>query len=418
MREVLLAIVLFAFAPVAAMAEAGPVFSSTGFDAAELGEPQAYPYPGSSRDLLRSNIVGFYTRFDLIFPMHAVARGGLPSLFKRAPQEVTLDYVYREPSTLPDYLGRYPVTALLIARDDTILFEHYQYARTDTDRFLSQSMVKTIVGMLVGIAVSEGAIHSIDDTASVYVPELAGTEYGATPLRALLHMSSGVKFVETYKPGDDNSKLGRALLGRNAPGAVAAVSQFETRDAPPGTRWYYSSAETEVLGLVVSRAVRMTLADYLSTQIWQKLGMEADAAWATDPTGQEVAYCCFVATLRDWARIGMLLANDGAWHGQQIVPRQWVIDATTVAPDEAYLAPGYHGRYTGYGYQLWLLPRGHRTFSFIGIHGQRMFVDPDAKLVMVQTAVFPETSAPAETTTLWNAVDAAYGGSAKDYTAK
>ena len=401
-----------------ALPAAGPVFSETGFDAKDLGEPQAYPYPGSLRDLLPSNVVGFYTRYDRVVPTRTVARAGVPSVFNRPPQEITLDYTYREPSTLLDYLNRYPITALLIAHGETILFEHYQYARTDTDRFLSQSMVKTIVGMLVGIAMSEGKIHSVDDTAATYVPELAGTAYGATPLRALLHMASGVKFAETYKPGDDISKLGHALFGRNAPGAVAAVRQFDFRDAPPSTRWYYASAETEVLGLVLSRAVHMTLSDYLSTRIWQKLGMESDAAWAIDPTGQEAAYCCFVATLRDWARVALLLANDGAWHGQQIVPKQWLIDATTVAPGDEYLAPGYLGRYTGYGYQVWLLPRGHRNFGFFGLHGQRIFVDPDAKLVMVQTAVFTGTAAPVETTVLWNALDAAYGGSAADYRAK
>ena len=117
---------------------------------------------------------------------------------------------------------------------------------------------------------------------------------------------------------------------------IAALRQFNTRDAPPNTRIAYASSETEVLGLVVSRAVHMPLADYLATRIWQKLGAESDAAWAIDPTGQEVAYCCFIATLRDWARLGLMLANDGAWNGQQIVPRQWLLDATAV-PRDGYL---------------------------------------------------------------------------------
>ena len=412
LRALILPVVAFA------LAGAGPVYSPSGYDGADLGEPQAYPYPGSPRDLLPSNVVGYYTRYDRIVPTRVVARAGAVSPFKRAADEIVGNYLYRGSSTLLDYINRNPITALLVAQGDTILFEHYQYARTDTDRFMSQSMVKTIVGMLVGIAVSEGAIHSIDDAASVYVPELAGTEYGNTPIRALLHMASGLRFTETYKPGDDSSKLGRALLGPGARGAVAALQQFDTREAAPGTRWNYAGGDTEVLGLVLSRAVHMTLADYLSMRIWQKLGMEADGAWAVDPTGQEVAYCCFTATLRDWARIAMLLANDGAWHGEQVIPRQWVIDATTVAEGQSYLAPGYLGRYTGYGYQLWLLPRPKRIFGLFGIHGQRIFIDPDAKLVMVQTAVFPEPSAPVETNVVWNALDAAYGNSAGDYSAK
>jgi CubicO group peptidase (beta-lactamase class C family) len=183
----------------------------------------------------------------------------------------------------------------------------------------SQSMARTLTGLLVGIAVSEGAIHSIDDTAATYVPEMAGTEYGATPLSALLHMSSGVAFREqTYEPDEDIINLHKALLGKDAVGATAALRQFNTRDAPPNTRLAYASSETEVLGLVVSRAVHMPLADYLATRIWQKLGAESDAAWAIDATGQEVAYCCFIATLRDWARLGLMLANDGAWNGQDM----------------------------------------------------------------------------------------------------
>ena len=272
-------------------------------------------------------------------------------------------------------------------------------------------MVKTITAMLVGIAVSEGAILSIDDTAATYVPELAGTEYGATPLRALLHMSSGVAFSEQpYQPDDDIFQLHLALLGYHAVGAVAALRQFNRRDAPPNSRFAYASSETELLGLVVSRAVKMSLADYLSTRIWQKLGAEADAAWAVDPTGQEVAYCCFIATLRDWARLGLMLANDGAWNGQQIVPKQWLLDATTV-PADSYLRNTI-ARYWGYGYQTWLLPGERRMFLLLGIQGQDIFVDPQSKLIMVHTAVRPRPVGDpkaAELVALWYAVVAQFG---------
>ena len=387
------------------------VFSADGFAADAYGRPQGYPVPGSSRDLGTTNMVGFYSHYDRIGRMHDVATAGAPSPLLRAEHELSVTYAYKAHQTsITDYLDRNPVTGLLVARDDTILFEHYQYGRTDQDRFLSQSMAKTITMMLVGIALSEGAIRSIDDPAAAYVPELAGTEYGKTPLRALLHMSSGVTFRETYTNGDDNQKLGRAL--NNPAGAVAAVSQFNTRDAAPGTRWYYSGAETEILGLIVSRAVHMTLAEYLSQRIWQKMGMEAPAAWASDAAGQEIAYCCFVATLRDWARLGLMLAHDGAWNGQQIVPKQWLLDATTVAPGEDYLAPGKIYGFWGYGFQVWLYPAGRRMFVLMGIHGQRMFVDPQSKLVMVQTAVFPSPGGGslAEALALWDAVVVGYGG--------
>ncbi|MEH2536557.1 MULTISPECIES: serine hydrolase domain-containing protein [unclassified Bradyrhizobium] len=397
-----------------ALAESGPVFSDTGPDAEAYGALKGYPVPpfeyppGSRQDFL----VGTHSHFDKLHSMRAVQKPAMPSVLKRAAEEIVAVYHYDgRQKTIGDYLDTHPVTALLIARGDTILFEHYRYARSDRDRLLSNSMAKTITGLLVGIAISEGAIRSIDDTAATYVPELEGTAYGATPLRALLRMSSGVAFLErTYQPDEDIFRLHMALLGNDAVGVIPALRQFSTRDAPPNTRFAYASSETEVLGLVVSRAVHMPLADYLATRIWQKLGAESDAAWAIDSTGQEVAYCCFIATLRDWARLGLMLANDGGWNGQQIVPRQWLLDAT-VAPRDSYLRNTIAQSW-GYGYQVWLLPGERRMFLLLGIHGQGLFVDPESKLIMVQTAVrkvpIGDPKSP-EAMALWYAVVAQFG---------
>ena len=154
---------------------------------------------------------------------------------------------------------------------------------------------------------------------------------------------------------------------------------------------------------MVSHATHQTLAAYASAHLWRKLGAEADAAWAVDPTGQEVAYCCYVATLRDWLRLGLMLAHDGAWNGQQIVPRQYLLDGTTIAAGDDYLRRGE----AGYGYQMWLLPGGGRTFALAGRFGQWVFVDPAKRLVMAQTAVEMQTGedAPASATfKLWRAL--------------
>jgi CubicO group peptidase (beta-lactamase class C family) len=414
MRLLLLALIsTLAFEGVV-FAQSGPVFSDSGPDAEAYGAGKGYPVPpfeyppGSGQEFM----VGTYSHYDKLTPMRTVSKPAAPSILKRAAKEIVPVYHYDgRQKTIGDYLDTQPVTGLLIARDDTILFEHYHYARSDQHRLLSNSMAKTITSLLVGIAISEGAIRSIEDTAATYVPELANTEYGATPLRALLQMSSGVAFQErTYQPDDDIFKLHLALLGRNAVGAIAALRQFNTRDAPPGTRFSYASSETELLGLVVSRAVRMPLAEYLATRIWQKLGAESDAAWAVDPTGQELAYCCFIATLRDWARLGLMLANDGAWNGQQIVPRQWLLDATSVSP-ESYLRNTIAQSW-GYGYQVWVLPGDRRMFLLLGISGQDLFVDPQSKLIMVHTAVrklpVGDPKSP-EVVALWYAVVAQFG---------
>jgi CubicO group peptidase (beta-lactamase class C family) len=407
----LLALATWGLAPVAS-AEALPILSETGPDAAAYGAAAGYPPPAPGQPVDQAHMVGFYSRYEQVRRLlRTVPRGETVSAFRRATMQIAPRYVTADRGlNIADYLARNPATGLLILRGDEILYEHYQYGRTPADRFVSQSMVKTITGLLVGIAVAEGKIRSVDDPAAAYVPELAGTEYGATPLRALLTMSSGVAYRETYDGNDDNARLGRALFPADAPGAVAAVRQFNTRDASPGARFYYSGAETEVLGLVVARATGMSLSDYLSTKIWRRIGMESDAAWAIDPTGQEVAYCCFIATLRDWGRLGRLLAQDGVWEGEQIIPRAWLLAATTVAPGDERLAPGRATPGTGYGYQLWIQPGERRVFSLIGIHGQRMLVDPASGLVLVQTAVRVRPGDPgtAELLALWNAVVAQY----------
>jgi CubicO group peptidase (beta-lactamase class C family) len=382
----------------------GPVFSGTGPDAAAYGAAAGFPVGTRATASQVGNLVGTYSHFDELFPSRLVKRATTPWLFKRAP-EPTIFYNFRSDRlSIENYLGRNPTTGLLIARDDTILYEHYQYARTDHDRFLSQSMAKTITAMLIGIAISENKIRSIDDPVSAYVPSLANTEYGKTSIRELLHMSSGVAFTENYDGSDDVAKLGRDLFSEPGKDPVASVAQFNTRIAPPGTKWHYASVETEILGLVLRAAIGEPVADYLDDRIWQAIGTEADASWAIDGTGQEVSFCCFNAVLRDYARIGRLLAHDGAWEGRQLIPRQWLLDATTVQPRNAYLAPGAATPYFGYGYQVWLLPGEQRRFALLGIRGQMILVDPASKLVMVHTAVRNNPSDPAsnaETIALW-----------------
>jgi CubicO group peptidase (beta-lactamase class C family) len=275
-------------------------------------------------------------------------------------------------------------------------------------------MAKTITAMLIGIAVSEGKIKSIDDPASAYVPGLANTEYGKTSIRDLLHMASGVSFTEFYNGLDDVARLWVDLFGFGGQGkdAITSVAQFNTRAAPPGTRWHYASAETEVLGLVLRATIGKPIADYLGEKIWQQIGTEADASWIVDGTGQEATFCCFNAVLRDYARLGRLLAHDGAWEGRQLIPRQWLLDATTVRPTEGYLAPRVASPFFGYGYQVRIFPGEQRRFALIGFRGQMILVDPASKLVMVHTAVRQKPSdrisdvetINAETIALWLAV--------------
>ncbi|HKR41258.1 MAG TPA: serine hydrolase [Paraburkholderia sp.] len=203
------------------------------------------------------------------------------------------------------------------------------------------------------------------------------------------------------------------MLSPTGPGPIATVKLFNQRIADPDTVFSYASLDTETLGLVLTRATGMSLSKYLQTHIWQPMGAEADARWILDNTGQEVASCCFNATLRDYARFGLLLAHDGAFNGLQIVPKQWVLDATKPASPGSFLATGKGEHPARYGYQVWLLSGPRRMFALEGVYGQRIFVDPDSGLVLVHTSVRTQAvGAPgeAELRARWHGLVKQFGG--------
>lgn len=396
----------------AAENDAGPVFSPTGPDAERYGAAEGFPISNPALPVQPGNPyeskyrVGAFSHFDKIYPTRRIKRADAPWLFKRSQAEIRYSYKGNR-SSVADYLSRNPVTGLLIAKDDRILFEHYQYGRTDRDRLISQSMAKSITGMLIGIAIAEGAIKSVDDTPETYVPGFKGTEYGRTPIRDLLHMSSGVEFGEEQNNGRDLDRLWIDMvlaLGTNK-GTIGSITQFNRRIAAPGTRFFYASIEPDVLGMVLCNATGKSASDYLQEKVWGPIGAEADAAWLIDAEGFEVAHGFFNAVLRDYARLGRLLAHDGAWGAKQIIPAQWMIDATTVRASDDHLAPGKATPDFGYGYLLWLLPGRRRQFALFGDFGQRICVDPASKLVMVQTAV----EGNSEIWRLWAAAVAQFG---------
>ena len=390
----------------------GPVFSPSGPDAKRYGAAEGFPIadhslpvqPGDPYELKYR--VGAYSHYDEIFPTRRIARAAVPWCFTNARSDVYYAYKGSRYSAT-DYLSRHPVTGLLIVKDDKILFEHYQYGRTDRDRFCSQSMAKTITALLIGTAISDGAIKSVDDTPDAYVPGFKSTEYGKTPIRDLLHMSSGVEFGEDRDRGRDLDRLWIDMVrGAAAKGTINSIVQFNQRIAAPGTRFYYASIEPDVLGVVLRYATRKSASDYLQEKIWGAIGTEADATWMVDAEGFEVAHGFFNAVLRDYARLGRLLAHDGAWEGRQVIPAQWLIEATTVRASDAYLAPGRtNPRALGYGYLVWLLPGTRRQFALIGAHGQYICVDPTSRLVMVQTAVDTDN----EIWSLWSGLIEQFG---------
>jgi CubicO group peptidase (beta-lactamase class C family) len=398
---------------VVAGGEAPPHFAPDGPDAEEFGASRGYPI-GTGATFWRAPWrVGSFSHLDEIFRGRLIHKASTPSRLARAA-EPHITWKFRgEDRTLDGYLSRNPTTGLLIARGNTVLVERYQYARTDRHRFTSFSIAKTVTAMLVGIAIDEGLIRSVDDLAATYVPALASTEYGRTSLRHLLQMSSGVRFNEDFRPGitpDDVLQLMLDTYWRAGPGGAGAVTSFNERERPAGTKFSYASIETQVLGLVLARAIGRPVAEYLEQKIWQPIGAEADATWLIDNSGQEATYCCLNAVLRDYARLGLLLAHDGNWRGRQIIPAAWVVGATTVHLDQPHLWPGTATETEGYGYQTWIIPSERRMFMLSGGNGQRIYVDSRSKLVMVNTAVDTPGLALQEMGALWSAVVRQLGG--------
>jgi CubicO group peptidase (beta-lactamase class C family) len=382
-----------------------PRFAAGGPDTEDYGASEGYPIGDRSTFNRIPFLVGSHSHLDQIFEGRLIRRATTPSRLARVNSEPALRYEFGgETRTLDDYLARNPATGLLI--------ERYQYGRNDRHRFTSWSMAKTVTSMLVGIAIAEGHIRSVDDPAAAYVPALRGTEYGRTSLRHLLQMSSGVHFVEEYSGRDDVTRLAADTFRQVGAGGVDAVTPFNERVRPSGTKFSYASVETQVLGLVLRSAVGRPVADYLQEKIWAPIGTEADATWLIDRSGQEVTFCCINAVLRDYARLGLLLAHDGNWRGQQIIPAAWIEDATRVLPDQPHLRPGTATPFFGYGYHVWIFPGERRMLALLGVRGQAIFVDPASRLVMVHTAVRKQFRDPggAEATALWRSIVRELGG--------
>ncbi len=203
------------------------------------------------------------------------------------------------------------------------------------------------------------------------MPGFKGFEYGRTPIRDLLHMFAGVEFREDEDIGQDLNRLWHDMVEGSwifRKGTIGSITQFNRRIAAPGTRWFYASIEPDVRGVMLRYALKKSASEYLQEKVWGPIGAASDAAWLLDAEGIEPSHFGFNAVLRDYARLGRLLAHDGAWEGHQIIPAQWMIDATTVRVSDAYLASGStRPGSAGYGYLLWLLPGTRQQFAMIGI---------------------------------------------------
>jgi CubicO group peptidase (beta-lactamase class C family) len=378
-----------------------------------LGKAKGYPVGTRANWFFDEGVrVGSFSHLDEILPHYTLNKAQSPLPLAKAAAEVKLGYRFENQAwTLEDFLAHQRVTGLLVIKDGAVLFERYQYDRKPADRFISHSMAKSIVSLGVGMAVAEGKIASLDDLVSKYVPKLAGSAYGETTIRNVLRMSSGVKFSEAY---DGNDDLTRFVIARSREGSIAALREFNTREAEQGTRFHYASSETMVLTVLLHAVTGTTLSEYLTARLWQPIGAEGDATWIKGADGTESGFGNFNATLRDYGRLGMMLANDGVVGGKQIVPKDYLLDATDWRRQPPAFQPRKATPYFGYGFQFWPFPGEKRRFALLGVYGQSIFVDPELKLVMVVTAVAKNASVGKETLgperdAVWRGIVGKYG---------
>ena len=374
---------LQAFAPLLALlasisAQAAP-------DEELLGKSAGYPTGTRANWFFDERVrVGSFSRLDEIFPHHTLQKSIAPQPLPKTADAPAIAYRFEDKEyLLDDFLARQRVTGFMLIRNGEVIAERYQYDRTAQNRFVSHSMAKSIVSIAVGMALSEGKIASLDDRVAKYVPELAGRAYGESTIRNILRMASGVKFSEVY---DGNDDLTRFVQIRAAQGSIEALKEFDTRETEPGARFHYASSQTVVLTVLLRAVTGMTLSQYLTPRLWQPMGTESDATWLSSADGTEQGFGAFNATLRDYGRLGILLANDGALGGKQIIPRDYLLEATDWHRQPDAFKPQQATPYFGYGYQFWLYPGEKRRFALLGVYGQAIFVDPELKLVMVHTA--------------------------------
>lgn len=267
--------------------------------------------------------------------------------------------------------------ALLIVHDGKLRLERYGLGFDGSGRWTSFSVAKSMTSTLVGAAIRDGHIKSMDDRVTNYIPQMKGSAYDDVSVRQLLTMTSGVRWNEDY--ADPSSDVAQFNKHKPEEGVDALVSYMRRlpRAVPPGTQWNYSTGETNLVGILVSQATKKPLAAYLSEKIWLPAGMEQQATWLLNKTAQEISGCCIQAAARDYARFGQFILEGVRVNGQSIVPQGWLAEATSTRTDI-----GRPNR--GYGYQWWTYADG--SFAARGIFGQGIFIDPKRHIVIVSNA--------------------------------
>ena len=330
-----------------------------------------------------------FAHTDELLPMRIVQHGAklreLP--YWKAPLKNLQIEANGKKYDLYDYLALNRVAGILILKNGEVVLEDYELGIGPKTLWPSYSVAKSASSTLIGTALQDGFITSLDDPVTKYVPVLQGGAYEGVSVRNVIQMASGVKWDETYTdPKSDRRKMLEIQL-QQKPGTILAFMSSLAKAGVPGTIWNYNTGETFVVGAVIEGATHKPLAQYLSEKIWQPWGMESDAKWQLEsPNGMGFAGGGLLATLRDFARIGLLVEADGVVDGKRIVPQGWF--------DEAGSGKEIGGKHVDYGYLWWPIPKGDPihdgAFEAEGIFGQHLYINRKEKIVIVVLSARPK----------------------------
>ena len=330
------------------------------------------------------------------FPSRPLPASPAPYRFREVADMAPARGILQSTSQVPDFehmLEDTGTEAFLVVRNDTLIYEAYFNGSRRDSLNTSFSVAKSVTSALVGIALAEGKIHSLDDPITRYLPELAARDprFSLITLRHLVTMASGIRFVTTPFPNSD------AALHYYYPDLRALLLKRIQIARPPGVRWLYTDYNPQLMGMILERTTGMTVTAYLEQKLWLPLGTEYPASWSVDhdPGGFEKMDTGVNARTIDFAKFGKLYLDGGRWNDRQVVPAAWVIESTTADPGRGRsdyysekpgsrpMAMGETGYYA-YWWWGWNEPDGARTFAAIGDHGQYLFVSPSDHIVIVR----------------------------------
>lgn len=312
-----------------------------------------------------------------ILPFKLVEKGDTKALNKATPLNI-------KTTEIEPLLKELRVSGLVVLHKGELRLEKYGLDFGPEQKWTSFSVAKSFTSMLLGAAIKDGYITSLDDKVSDYIGDMRGSAYDDVSIAQLLTMTSGVKWDENYTDPNSDVNLFNSHIPEDGLDVVTSYMRKLPRDKEPGTQYLYSTGETNLIGILISEATGISLSQYLSDKIWQHIGAEKDASWLLNQTGHEISGCCIQATTRDFARFGQFVLKGAMVNGESIVPKGYLQQATQKQADIG-------SDTLAYGYQWWIYTDG--SFDGRGIFGQGIYIDPENDLVIAINANWPEASA-------------------------